>query len=135
MNSIIISGNLGKDPELKQINSDLKVCSFSVAVSKKVKGEDVTTWFNVQTWNKLAEISEKYLKKGSKVLVQGELQIEEYEKDGVKKQAVKINATTMEMLSSKDEAATSAPKAQVKQEQPIDPLSEVVAVSDSELPF
>ncbi len=98
MNIIHIIGNLGREPETRQVG-DHTVCNFSVAVTKKIKGEDKTTWFNIQAWNKLGEICDKFLNKGSKVMISGELIIEEYEKDGVMKQAVKINARDMEMLS------------------------------------
>jgi single-strand DNA-binding protein len=76
--SLTIVGNLGKDPEMKYTPSGQAVTSFSVATSRKYtasNGEKVseTVWFRVSAWGKMAEISNQYLKKGSKVLVVGRL--------------------------------------------------------------
>lgn len=76
--TIIIVGNLGKDPEMKFTPSGQAVTSFSVASNRKYSnaaGEQVneTTWFRISAWGKQAEVCNQYLKKGSKVLVEGRL--------------------------------------------------------------
>src|SRR5512146_400034 len=76
--TIIIVGNLGKDPEMRYTPSGQAVTSFSVATSRKytnASGEQVTdtAWFRVSAWGKQAEVCNQYLKKGSKVLVEGML--------------------------------------------------------------
>ena len=70
---VIIIGNLGRDPEMRFSPSGDPVTSFSVATSRKYKGNDETTWFRVSAWGKLAETCNQYLQKGSKVLVEGRL--------------------------------------------------------------
>ena len=70
---VIIIGNLGRDPEMRFSPSGDPVTSFSVATSRKYKGTDETTWFRVSAWGKLAETCNQYLRKGSKVFVEGRL--------------------------------------------------------------
>ena len=92
-------GNLGKDPELKQISDDFTVCNFSIAVTGgKIKGEPITEWVNVKTFNKVAENCGKYLSKGSKVFVSGMMQTEKYQKDGQDRYITKIAANTVQFL-------------------------------------
>ena len=73
-----ISGNLGKDAEVRAVGND-KVCSFSVASARKVKGEEVTTWVRCSIWGKRGESVSQYLTKGSKVAVAGELSTREHD--------------------------------------------------------
>ncbi len=70
---IIIIGNLGRDPEMRFSPDGNPVTSFSVATSRKYKDVDETTWFRVSVWGKQAESCNQYLRKGSKVLVEGRL--------------------------------------------------------------
>jgi len=93
-------GNLGKDPELKYTQNGDAVLEFSLAC-RGYKGE--TTWLDVTAWRGLAENAAKYLLKGSKCAVVGELQVQEYEKDGQKRKAVKIQANNIEFLTPKGE--------------------------------
>ena len=76
--TIIIVGNLGRDPELRMTPSGAETCQFSVAASRKYTtstGDSVaeTTWFRCHTWGKLAENCNQYLKKGARVLIEGKL--------------------------------------------------------------
>lgn len=72
-----ITGNIGKDAELRQAGSD-NVCSFSVASNRKAKGNDVTTWVSCSIWGKRGDALVQYLKKGTKVAVSGELSTREH---------------------------------------------------------
>lgn len=104
-NSVQLIGRLGKDPEVKVFN-DKKRASFSVATSdsyKNQKGEKVedTQWHNVVIWGKLAEVAEKYLKKGAEVAVEGKLIHRVYETNGEKRFFTEINVNDMVMLGSK----------------------------------
>jgi len=94
---------LTRDPELRQINTGASVCSFSVAVNRKFPNSDGSRnvdYFNVSAWRQLGENCHKFLKKGRKVAVSGELQVRQYDdKDGVKRTAVDINADEVEFLS------------------------------------
>ena len=103
MNKSMIIGNLTKDPELKETSNGIKYCRFSVAVDRKFKGADgekITDYFNVVTWRTTAENCHKYLKKGKKVWVCGEMQFRAYDdKDGIKRVASEISADEIEFLS------------------------------------
>lgn len=106
LNQCSFIGRLGKDVEMRQMPSGDSVASFSIAVGKQWKtkeGEkkEQTTWINVVAFKSLADICGKYLKKGSKVFIGGELRIREYEKDGSKRYASEIVADKMQMLDGK----------------------------------
>jgi len=101
MNKAILIGNVGKEPEIRKTQSGTSVANFSLATSKKVKGEDKTEWHRIVAWDKLAEIIEKYVRKGDKVMIEGEIETREYEKDGRKVYTTEIRAWNMEMLGGK----------------------------------
>ena len=91
VNKGILLGHLGKDPEVKKLDSGKSVANFSLATSevyKNKEGEKVTNteWHNIVLWSPLAEIAESYLKKGSQLYLEGKISNRSYEdKDGVKK--------------------------------------------------
>ena len=98
MNKISIIGNLTKDPESRDTQNGT-VCKFSVAVSRRLK-RDVTDFFNVVAWKSLAENCMKYLSKGKKVAVSGEMQFRTYENSKGEKQNIsEIIADEVEFLS------------------------------------
>lgn len=106
-------GNLGKDPEVRTVG-EVKVAKFTVGVSNRVtlrsgEQETKTKWMNVEAWRSLAEVSEKYLKKGSKVFIEGSLEDNTYEKDGQTKSFEFVAAQTIEILNklSDDQERTS----------------------------
>ena len=101
MNLVILMGRLTKDPEIRiSQGGDVTIGSFSIAVDRRLK-KDVTDFFNCVTFNKNAEFAEKYLRKGTKIVVKGEIQIDKYEKDGVTKYATNIIANHIEFAESK----------------------------------
>ena len=100
MNKVILIGNLTKDPEMRQTTGGTNVCTFSVAVNRRFKdkntGEAQTDFFNIVVWRQLAELCGRYLAKGRKVCVTGELQNRSYDaKDGTKRYVTEILATGM----------------------------------------
>jgi single-strand DNA-binding protein len=100
MNIWMGSGNLGRDPELRATASGTSVCDFSIAVQGRK--DDPPTWFRVTAWEKQAEACAEYLKKGSKVLVTGDIRTDEYEdKEGTKRQKWWVNARQVEFLDRK----------------------------------
>ena len=106
---LTIAGNLGKDPELKFTPDGKAICTFSLAASNR---KDETAWFRVTVWGSQAETAEKYLHKGSKVLVEGRLQSDAggnprtYErKDGGWAASYEVLASAVKFLSGKDELA------------------------------
>ena len=109
---LIIVGNLGREPELRFSDKAEAVCTFSVAVGRKVKGEDQTAWYRVTVWGNQAEPCSKYLTKGSKVLVEGQLQFDKAtggprvweDKDGNSRASFEVFASQVVFLNSKQDA-------------------------------
>jgi single-strand DNA-binding protein len=81
LNSVSIIGNVGKEAEMRFTPSGKPVTSFSVAVNSKFGETESTEWFNIVTWNKLAETCNQYLVKGQQVYVEGRLQTRTWEGD------------------------------------------------------
>lgn len=102
MNRITIIGRLVCEPEIKTTQSGIFVCKFRVAVNRRFN-KDETDFFFVSAWRELGINCNKYLTKGSKVAITGELQIQNYEQDGIKKIAVNIQADEVEFLSYQEE--------------------------------
>ena len=103
MNIISLTGNLGKDNEIKQLSSGTTVLNNSIGVrsNAKVGGEYKTSWFNVSIFGKSAEIFNQYTKKGSKVFLTGEVRIREYKKqDGTNGMSVDLLVNNFEFLDS-----------------------------------
>ena len=108
INKVILIGNLGRDPEMRYTPNSIAVCSFSVATSETYKdknsGERITQteWHNIVLWRGLAETSEKYLRKGSKVYLEGKLKTRKWDDNqGVTRYSTEIVADVMQMLDKK----------------------------------
>jgi single-strand DNA-binding protein len=107
INKVILVGNLGNDPETRYMPSGGAVTNISIATSKAWKDRDSgeqkekTEWHRVVFFNRLAEIAGEYLKRGSKVYVEGELRTSKYEKDGQTHYSTEIVANEMQMLDSR----------------------------------
>tara|TARA_B100001245_G_C22783799_1_gene378366 strand:- start:94 stop:516 length:423 start_codon:yes stop_codon:yes gene_type:complete len=104
VNKVILLGNLGKDPEIRRLDSGRVVANFSLAtgeVYKNKDGEKITNteWHNIVLWSPLAEIAENYLKKGSQVYIEGKISNRSYEdKDGVKKYVSEVVGREITLL-------------------------------------
>lgn len=108
VNKVILVGNLGKDPEVRHLESGAVVANFPLATSETYKdrktGQRITQteWHNVVIWRGLAEVAEKYLKKGSSVYVEGKLRTRSWDdKDGNKRYTTEIVADNMTMLGGR----------------------------------
>lgn len=113
VNKVILVGHLGKDPEVRTIDSGVKVARFSIATTETYKdrnGErkDVTEWHNIVVWRNLAEIAEKYLTKGKLIYLEGKLQTRSWEDNGAKRYATEIIANDFRMLGSKGDSSPSS---------------------------
>jgi single-strand DNA-binding protein len=107
VNKVILVGNVGRDPETRHLDKGVAVSRFSLATTENYTaktGEKVsnTEWHNIVAWRGLAEVVEKYVKKGSKLYIEGRLKTNMYEKDGVKHYATEIIADTMHMLDKRE---------------------------------
>ena len=107
INKVILIGNLGRDPETRYAQNGSAVTNFSVATSEswrdKASGEqqERTEWHNVVCFARLAEIAGEYLRKGSKVYIEGGLRTTSWEKDGEKKYRTEIMARELQMLDGR----------------------------------
>ncbi len=120
VNKVMLIGNVGKDPEVRYLDNNVARASFSLATSETYKnknGEKVTQteWHNVVIWRGLAEVVEKYVKKGARLFIEGRLRYRSYEdKDGVKKYFTEIQGDVMQMLDRKSDepGGATAPAAE-----------------------
>ncbi len=107
VNKVILVGNVGNDPEFRVMPNGNGVANVSIATSEawkdKTSGEqqEKTEWHRVIFFNRLAEIVEQYVKKGSKLYIEGRLQTRSWEQDGVKRYTTEIVANEMQMLDSR----------------------------------
>mgnify|MGYP003544777166 FL=1 len=117
VNQVTLIGNIGKDPEIRTLDNGVKVATFSLATStggfKKQDGTDVpekTSWHNVVCWRGLADLAEKFVKKGDKLTVFGSISYREYEKDGVKRYATDIIAYDLVLMGKSEQVSTRPPQ-------------------------
>jgi single-strand DNA-binding protein len=119
--TIIIAGNLGRDPEMRYLPSGQAVTTFSVATNRQYTSSDgqqvkETTWFRITAWGKVAEICNQYLKKGSKVLVEGRLTSDNAtggpriwnRQDGTPSASYEVTAQTVRFLGRTGEEGSSS---------------------------
>ena len=108
VNKVILVGNLGKDPEVRHLEGGATVANFSLATTESYKDKngqrvEQTEWHNIVVWRGLAEIAEKYLKKGSSIYLEGKIRTRSYDdKEGNKRYTTEILAETFTMLGKKE---------------------------------
>ncbi len=112
VNKVILIGFLGSDPEVKTLDSSVKVARVSLATSesytdKSGKKVENTEWHNLVIWRGLADVVEKYTKKGSQIYVEGKLKTSSYEKDSVKHYRTDIVVDNLRLLDRKQELASN----------------------------
>lgn len=139
LNQAQIIGHLGRDPETRFLPSGDAVTSFSVATTEKWKdkstGEqkEATEWHRITTFGKLAEVCEKWLRKGSLVFVQGKITTKKYtDKDGIERYSTDIRADTMKMLGGRQDDAGSPARASAARQRP---TSGAEPDMDDDIPF
>jgi len=127
VNKVILVGNVGGDPETKYMPSGGAVTNLSIATSESWKdkqtgqAQERTEWHRVVFFNRLAEIASEYVKKGSKVYVEGSLRTRQWEQDGVKRYSTEIVASEMQMLDSREggtQQQQQAPQQRQQQQAP-----------------
>ena len=108
LNKVTLIGHLGRDPEVRMTQSGSKVCNLNLATSEKYKDKETTEWHRLIAFGPIAEIAEKYLKKGSSVYIEGKLQTRKWQdKDGVDKYTTEIIVNQLLMLGGKSETPSS----------------------------
>ena len=140
MNKVVIIGNLTRDPELRTTTTGVNVCSFTVAVNRRNRGnqqgnQPEADFFRVTAWRQLGELCAKYLVKGRKVCVTGPVSVSTYTgNDGTTRASLDVTADDVEFLSARNEGEAggySAPAAPADNTQ----SSGFTAVETDELPF
>lgn len=114
INKVILVGNLGKDPEVRYLEGGTAVANFPIATSETYKdrttGErkTITEWHNVVVWRNLAEIAEKFLKKGTQIYIEGKLRTRQWQdKDGNNRYTTEIVGDNLQMLGKRDDSPMS----------------------------
>lgn len=123
INKVHLIGNTGKDPEIRTLQSGKKVASFSLATSETWKDhsgekQTETQWHNIKAWGNLAEVAEKYIRKGQLLYVEGKVTYSSYDdRDGNKRYITEIIASNLQMLGKKADEIKHEPKDEPKTEQ------------------
>ena len=141
INKVIIVGNLGQDPEIKYTAGGAAVTTLSIATSDSWKDKDSgmeqerTEWHRVVLWRRLAEIAGEYLKKGSKVYIEGQLQTRKWEQEGQTRYTTEIIARDIQFLDSR--GSSNNPATQKSSEMNEQSAANVPdsAIDDDDIPF
>lgn len=145
VNKVILIGNLGKDPEVRRLENGTAVASFSIATSETYtdrttnERREITDWHNIVVWRGLAEVVEKYLRKGSKVYIEGKLKTRSWQdKEGVTKYTTEVIADEMTMLTRNENAnQNSTPPNYSSEGTPSEPskIDQLLNDDKDDLPF
>lgn len=143
LNKVILIGNLGKDPELKMTSAGQAVARFSLATTETWKtpaGEKQTKteWHRIVVWGKQAEVAEKYLRKGSQVMIEGRIQYGEYtDQAGTKRQTCDIRCDNFVMLGSASATTAAGPASSSDYDNASRPQPAASAIGDfdDDIPF
>ena len=139
VNKVILVGNLGSDPELRNTSGGTSVCEFRLATNESWKGkdgqtQDRTEWHRIVVWGRLGENCGKYLSKGRPVYLEGRLQTRSWEdKEGNKRYTTEVRAQRFQMLGSRQDdrvpaaSAASAPQTATAEPEP--------GYADDDIPF
>ena len=141
INKVIIVGNLGQDPEIKYTAGGAAVTTLSIATSDSWKDKDSgmdqerTEWHRVVLWRRLAEVAVEYLKKGSKVYIEGQLQTRKWEQEGQTRYTTEIIARDMQFLDSRGSSNNeSTQKSSEMNDQSAADVPDS-AIDDDDIPF
>ena len=127
INKVILLGNVGQDPEVRTLDMGVKVARVRLATTERIfnrqtnESTEHTEWHTVTLWRGLAEVVDKYVRKGSQIYVEGRIRSREWEKDGQKHYGMEIVADDMKLLGRRSEGAApqAAPyQAPVQPQQP-----------------
>jgi len=142
VNKVILIGRLGKDPEIRAFENNVKKASFPLATSEFKKDKEgnkieLTEWHNIACWRNLAEIAEQFLSKGKMIYLEGKIRTKNWEDNGVKKYFTEIEAGTFTMLSPKEESKPTETQIQNLPSPPVvDKIPETIESDFSDdLPF
>jgi len=114
VNKVILVGNVGRDPEVRYLDKNVSVANFPLATTERgftmangTQVPDRTEWHNIVAWRGLADIAEKYIKKGSQLYIEGKIQTRSWEKDGIKRYTTEIYAENIQMLGRRPDSESA----------------------------
>ena len=125
-NKVILMGNLTRDPDVRMTGaSGMKVARLGIAINERRRDrngqmQDFPVFIDVDAWDKLAELCGQYLAKGSSILVEGRLQMDTWEKEGVRHQKLKVRATTIKFLPKGERFAPQGQRAEFPAPSPME---------------
>ncbi len=140
INRVILIGNLGKDPDVITFENGVKKASFSLATSESYKNKegnrvDQTEWHNIVMWRGLADIAERFLRKGNQIYLEGKLKTRSYELDGVKKYITEIFVDNMTMLGSRRDSSEVPPEIAAQETKSDKQQDQEIDTPKDDLPF
>lgn len=107
VNSVVLVGRAGQDPEMKYFETGKVKTSFSIAVNRWTKEGDKTDWFNIELWDKNAEVAGEYVKKGRLVAIEGKLDLSKWnDNDGNKRERFFVRASNLRLLGGKGDSSS-----------------------------
>ena len=141
-NKVILIGNVGKDPEVRHLETGIAVASFTLATTERFKNrngelQDQTEWHNIVCWRNLAELSEKYIKKGAQIFVEGKIRTRSWsDQTGTKRYTTEIVADNIRLLDRRGTASGVPVEVPMQQSVPAQPVfSAPVEDTSDDLPF
>lgn len=140
INKVILIGNIGKDPEIRVVREGNKVANFSIATTERYKDknyqvQEQTEWHNIVIWGPLAEVVEKFVKKGSQVYIEGKMRTRSYQdQSGTTHYVTEVLANTLQLLGKKPEGQQVG-EAQIFPERHEAPIAESNNAEGDDLPF
>jgi single-strand DNA-binding protein len=139
VNKVILMGHVGRDPEVRHVDNNMTVARFTLATHERWNNKDGnrvehTEWHNIVMWRGLAEIAEKYVRKGSLIYVEGRMRSRSYDdREGVKRYVTEILADAMNLVGARPEGAQASAQQQVAlQAAPLPPIEQETT---TDLPF
>ena len=127
VNKVILVGNVGLDPEVRSLETGVKVARVRLATSERIfnrqtnEATEHTEWHTVTLWRSLAEVVDKYVRKGTQLYIEGRIRTREWERDGVKHFATEIVADEMKLLGRRPEGAQQVGSQQPSYQAPQQP--------------
>lgn len=143
VNKVFLIGRLGRDPEIRKVNSGTSVVNFSIATDERWSDrsgerQQRTEWHKIIAWGTLAETCAKYLNRGQLVFIEGKIQTQEWnDRDGNKRKTTEIIASSMQMLTPRGGGSDEKPTQQAKpQAKPVaEDIEDIEDIDDEETPF
>ena len=140
VNKVILVGHVGKDPEVRYLENGTALAKFSLATSDSYKDKngqkvDTTEWHNIVIWGKLAEIAEKFVRKGKLLYIDGKIRTRSYEVENQKKYITEIVAENMTMLGTRGEGSGSGEPGSSMRMAETTPLPAATSEPTDDLPF